>query len=555
MQPPLSDRKAGTTPVAAGVAASADDALLDELVRSRCISVQQAGYGRQVARSLGRTVTDVLNLLRLASDVDVARALSRLHSLPGWWPDAMQVEAPALARVPFAFARQHRVLPLQIDGTTLVVATADPTDAETRQRLRRHVPGPVSWVVSPKGALAAVIEMAYHAAIHPSAQELERELGRLGGDLDGGRLVKLTLADGIERGASDVHFTPSGFALMVSYRIDGVLQLQQVLPAALHARVASAIKVEAGMDIAETRRPQDGSYAATVAGQPFDLRVSAMPTTHGENLVVRILSMRGDVLPLDHTGLWPGQVEQVERLMRSPDGLVLATGPTGCGKTTTLYAGLRMINALERNIMTVEDPVEFHMPMVRQVRLNERAGMTFASAVRGFLRQDPDVMLVGEIRDAETATMAVRAAQTGHLVPASLHTNDAIGAIGRLRDLGIPAYLLSATLRGVIGQRLLRKLCGHCRAPAPSPGETTRYRAMGCDRCGGTGYRSRLAVGEVLVVDEALRALIDQEVGESVLRRHLQQSGFRDMRTWACQLVDHGSTDEAEVERVLGVAA
>lgn len=554
MQPTLNERSATLAAPSSGPAPSADDALLNELVRSGCLSLQQAGYSRRVARSLGRTATDVLSLLRLASDVDVARALSRLHSLPGWWPDATQVESPALARVPFAFARQHRVLPLQIDGTTLVVATADPTDNEAQQRLRRHVPGPVSWVVSPKGALSAVIEMAYHAATHPSAQELERELSRLGGDLDGGRLVKLTLADGIERGASDVHFTPTGFALMVSYRIDGVLQLQHVLPAALHARVASAVKVEAGMDIAETRRPQDGSYAVTVAGQPFDLRVSAMPTTHGENLVVRILSMRGDVLPLDHTGLWPEQVQQIERLMRSPDGLVLATGPTGCGKTTTLYAGLRMINALERNIMTVEDPVEFHMPMVRQVRLNERAGMSFASAVRGFLRQDPDVMLVGEIRDAETATMAVRAAQTGHLVPASLHTNDAIGAISRLRDLGVPAYLLSATLRGVIGQRLLRKLCGYCRAPVASPDGTTRYRAVGCDRCNGTGYRSRLAVGEVLVVDDALRTLIDQEAGESAMRRHLKQTGFRDMRSWAQQLVDHGSTDEAELERVLGAS-
>jgi type IV pilus assembly protein PilB len=528
--------------------APADEALIAQLGEMGRLSAQQADYVRRVARSLNESASHVLRLLRLGTDADIARALGSLHQLPTWWPDATQIDPTALARVPFAFARQHRLLPMALQEGTLQIATTDPSDADALQRLRRHVPGEVQWVVSPRAPLVAAIEMAYHFATHPSAAELQRELTRVGGDLDGGRLVKLALADGVERGASDVHFTPSGFALMVSYRIDGVLQLQHVLPSALHGRVASAIKVEAGMDIAESRRPQDGSYALPLAGQQFDLRVSSMPTTHGENLVVRILSLRGDVLPLDQCGFWPEQVAQVERLMRAPDGLVLATGPTGSGKTTTLYAGLRMINALERNIMTVEDPVEYHVPLVRQVRLNERAGMTFASAVKGFLRQDPDVMLVGEIRDAETATMAVRAAQTGHLVPASLHTNDAVGAIGRLRDLDVPAYLLSSTLRGVIAQRLVRRLCGHCRAPAGG----TRFKAAGCERCNGTGYRSRLAVGEVLVVDDHLRTLIDEQAGEAVIRRSLLNRGFQPMRSWALRLVDAGVTDEAELNRVFG---
>jgi general secretion pathway protein E len=241
-------------------------------------------------------------------------------------------------------------------------------------------------------------------------------------------------------------------------------------------------------------------------------------------------------------------VAQITRLMRAPDGMVLSTGPTGSGKTTTLYAGLRLINALERNIMTIEDPVEYHVPLVRQVRLNEKAGMTFTAAIKGFLRQDPDVVLVGEIRDSETATMAVRASQTGHLVPATLHTNDAVSSISRLRDLGVPAYLLSATLRGVIGQRLVRRLCMACRDPVGSG----RYRAVGCDRCGGTGYRGRLAVGEVLVVDDALRSLIDQQAGEAEMRSSLQARGFVPMRAWAQRLVDVGVTDPEEVDRVFG---
>src|SRR3990167_4809602 len=384
-------------------APAADQALLAQLQTMGRLSHQQADYARRVARSLAEPASQVLRLLRMASDSDIARARPPLHSLSPGWPEAARVDTAALARVPFAFARQHRMLPVRAEGDVLQIAIDNPDDADARQRLRRHVPGEVHWIVSPRAPLSAAIEMAYHFATHPSAAELERELARVGGDLDGGRLVRLALADGVERGASDVHFTPSGFALMISFRIDGVLQLQHVLPAALHVRVASAIKVEAGMDIAESRKPQDGSFALPLAGQQFDLRVSSMPTTHGENLVVRILSLRGDVLPLDQSGFWPEQVAQIERLMRAPDGLVLTTGPTGSGKTTTLHAGLRLINALERNIMTVEDPVEYHVPLVRQVRLNERAGMTFASALKGFLRQDPDVMLVGEIRDAETA--------------------------------------------------------------------------------------------------------------------------------------------------------
>jgi len=525
-----------------------DEKLLQQLAASGLLSSQQIDYTRRIGQSMGFGAPQVLRLLRLASDFDIARALASLHGLTYWLPDPVQVDPDALAQVPFAFARQHRMLPVRSQDGVLHMAVDDPTDLDAQQRLNRHVSGPVSFWVSARGALAAAIEMAYHFASHPSAEELAYELARVGGDLDGGRLVRLALADAVERGASDVHFSPSGFALLLFYRIDGVLHLHHVLPNALHARVASALKVESGMDIAESRRPQDGSFALNVVGQAFDLRVSSMPTTHGENLVVRILSLRGDVLPLDQCGFWPEQVAQISRLMRAPDGLVLSTGPTGSGKTTTLYAGLRLVNALERNIMTIEDPVEYQVPLVRQVRLNEKAGMTFTAAIKGFLRQDPDVVLVGEIRDGDTATMAVRASQTGHLVPATLHTNDALSSISRLRDLGVPAYLLSATLRGVIGQRLVRRLCMACRAPVGGG----RYRAVGCERCNGTGYRGRLAVGEVLVVDDTLRGLIDQLAGEAEMRSSLHARGFVPMRAWAQRLVDVGVTDPAEVNRVFG---
>jgi type II secretory ATPase GspE/PulE/Tfp pilus assembly ATPase PilB-like protein len=534
--------------LASGALSHADENLLLQLSRSGLLSAQQMDYTRRIAKSMAYPAPQVLRLLRMASDFDIARALASLYGLNYWLPDPVQVEPDALAQVPFAFARQHRMLPVRRQGGVLQIAVDDPGDHDAQQRLNRHVSGQVEFLVSARGALASAIEMAYHFASHPSAEELAYELARVGGDLDGGRLMRLALADAVERGASDVHFSPSGFALLLFYRIDGVLHLHHVLPNALHARVASAIKVESGMDIAESRRPQDGSFSLNVVGHAFDLRVSSMPTTHGENLVVRILSLRGDVLPLDQCGFWTEQVAQISSLMRAPDGMVLSTGPTGSGKTTTLYAGLRLVNALERNIMTIEDPVEYHVPLVRQVRLNEKAGMTFTAAIKGFLRQDPDVVLVGEIRDGETATMAVRASQTGHLVPATLHTNDALSSISRLRDLGVPAYLLSATLRGVIGQRLVRRLCMACRAPVGHG----RYRAVGCERCGGTGYRGRLAVGEVLVVDDALRSLIDQQAGEAEMRSSLQARGFVPMRASTQRLVDVGVTDPEEVNRVFG---
>lgn len=519
--------------------------LLAQLCARGCLSAQQASHVEQVRRALRMGAVPALRLLRFVGDLDIAQALAQQHGLPFELPQSAGIDPAVLACVPFTFAQQHRVLPLRRVAGTMLVALDDPGQPELLPRLRRHVAGPVQWVVAPTGALAHAIESAYRFAEHPSADALQRELEQPNAGADGARLVQLAVAAAIELQASDLHITPSGFATLLYMRIDGVLQLRHVLPPALHVKIASSLKVACGMDIAESRRPQDGSYSVDHAGRSYDLRVSTMPTTHGENLVVRVLSMHGDVLPLEACGFRPEQVRAIEGLLRAPSGLVLATGPTGCGKTTTLYAGLRTVNALERNVMTVEDPVEYNVPLIRQVRLNERAGMSFASAVRAFLRQDPDVMLVGEIRDGETASMAVRAAQTGHLVPGTLHTNDAIGAVARLRDLGVEPYLLAASLNGVIAQRLLRRTCAACR-PDGGPAQA------GCPRCHGSGYRGRVAVAEVLVVDADMRTLIEQGAPRAHLRTHALSRGYSELRAEAQRLVQSGTTDAAEVRRVLG---
>ena len=537
--------------------------LLTWLREQKRLSPVQLTHVRKVQLALRLPASEVLLKLHFLGDLDIAEALAGISGCPFQLPDHRAVDAALLGRVPYAFAQRHRVLPLRVSNAGTVVATADPFDERVQSQLSRYLPGDISWEVAPAALLARAIESAYHFAQNPTDLEVERITAMGGAQVDGARLIRSLLGGAIEAGASDVHFSPAEFASLVYYRLDGVLQLRHVLPAAVHPRLVSALKIEASMDIAETRRPLDGSFSFEFLTQSCDLRVSSMPTTHGENMVVRVLAAGGDVLPLGLLGFPLAQQQQIGRLLSAPHGIVLVTGPTGSGKTTTLYAALRSINVLENNVMTVEDPVEYNVPLIRQVAMNEKAGMTFAAAIRGFLRQDPDVMLVGEIRDAETAEMAVRAAQTGHLVPATLHTNDAVGAITRMRDLKVAPYLLSASLNGVVAQRLVRKLCIHCRTAVPrsipqptaSPDATDvgEHQAVGCPRCHDTGYRGRVALGEVLEVDDDLREAINRGASEPELRRVATAQGMVGLAEAGRRLLTSGVSDRTELQRVLGM--
>ena len=524
--------------------------LLDWLRAHQRLSSVQLGHVRKVQVALRLPVSEVLLKLRFLGDLDIAEALAGISGYPLHQADHREADPAMLGLVPYAFAKRHNILPLRQQAALTVVATADPFDERVLSQLSRYLPGEVAWVVAPRGVLARAIESAYHFAQHPSALDVERALAGGADKIDGSRLVRSVIGGAIEAGASDVHFSPADFASLVYYRLDGVLQLRHVLPAAAHSRLVSALKIEGGMDIAETRKPLDGSFSFNFLNQMCDLRVSSMPTTQGENMVVRVLSAGGDVLPLGLLGFNETHQQQIHKLLSAPHGIVLVTGPTGSGKTTTLYAALRGVNVLENNVMTVEDPVEYNVPLIRQVAMNEKAGMTFAAAIRGFLRQDPDVMLVGEIRDTETAEMAVRAAQTGHLVPATLHTNDAVGAVTRMRDLGVASYLLSASLNGVIAQRLLRKLCLHCRAPAV--GSLAEYASVGCARCHDTGYMGRVALGEVLEINDELREAINRGASEPELRKIAIDEGFISLKQSGQRLLQVGITDRSELQRVLG---
>lgn len=528
------------------------DPVAQVLIDLGCVSAQMLVYAQGVQAASRKSLSDTLLELRLVTEAELARAIAQANNLPMLPINFADLHASALGEVPYAFAQKFQVLPLRKADGVLWLATASPNLADIKQRLARFTSLPMRWSVAPRGALARAIESFYHFVQRPIERDIEVliETARGTREFDAERLVQLLITAGVQSRASDIHFVPSSLASMVMFRVDGVLQLRHVLPAKAHPRVVSVIKVDAGMDIAETRKAQDGRINFKMLSQSYDLRVSVVPASLGESVVIRILSADGDVLPLDQLGFTPPQRALIERMLNQPQGIVLSTGPTGAGKTTTLYAALRTLNALERNVMTIEDPVEYVVPLYRQVSVNDKAGYGFANAMRSFLRQDPDVMLVGEIRDAESASMAVRAAQTGHLVPATLHTNSAVSAVVRLRDLGVATFLVSSSLLGVIAQRLMRKLCEQCRKPDTLV--AGRYLAVGCPSCLQSGYFGRIAVGEVLLLSNPMRTAIEAGAGVHEMHAQAVSEGMVDLAASALAVVNAGICDMAEMRRVIG---
>jgi len=553
---------------------------LGELLKDAgVINDEMISYALAVQRVSRERLGDILLRLRFVTDDEVAHTLSDQSGAPYESLDMVNPGREALAQIPSNFAQKFGVLPLGFDGDCLLLATDDPYQIDIAERATRFTSWKLKLVSAPASRLRRAIQRVYYMAEHP----IDEDVARLAGQLQSGReinteaLLDLLLSAAVDARASDIHISPTISASLVSLRLDGVLHLRFTLPASLHGRLVSTCKVRAALDIADTTRPQDGRATFKFIDGSYDLRVSTMPTADGENLVIRVLSGSAELVSLSSLGLSAAQVSTLDRAVNQPHGTLFICGPTGSGKTTTLYALLRRVNAMQRNIMTIEDPVEYRMPLAHQVEVNERAGLTFANSIRSFLRQDPDVILVGEVRDEETAALSMRAAQTGHLVLTSLHANDTVGALIRLRDLGVENYLIASTITGIVAQRLLRKLCTSCREPvenmpllpvaldAPAqaaidleatsgtPG-ATRYRAVGCPRCLGTGYVGRQAVAEVLEIDRELARLIDRGDNPSLLYEAVENRSFSSMRDEAGRLVNEGITDQAEFNRVLGFA-
>ena len=476
----------------------------------------------------------------------------------------MAIVSPA-RYVPYGFARAHQVLVTGVSGDAVEVWICDRTPRQALAELSRTLPLRLVTVRKPEAELGAAISRAYSqqegsAASVVDEVESDLDLSRLLQDIpkiedlleaeDDApiiRMINALLTQASRDGASDIHIEPFETSSLVRFRIDGTLRDVVRPRRELHAALISRVKIMAQLDIAEKRLPQDGRITLRIGGRPMDVRVSTLPTGHGERAVLRLLDKEAGRLDLAKLGMSAGTLAAFDRLAHQPHGIVLVTGPTGSGKTTTLYAALGRLVSTTTNILTVEDPIEYDLDGIGQTQVNARIDMTFAKALRSILRQDPDVVMIGEIRDLETAQIAVQASLTGHLVLATLHTNDAVSAVTRLIDMGIEPFLLSSSLLGVVAQRLVRKLCPQCRQADPVTGG---WRAVGCLACNRTGFQGRTGIYELFVVDDAIRALIHRNAAEGEIRAAALGAGMQTMRDDGRRWIEAGLTSVEEVVRV-----
>ena len=488
----------------------------------------------------------------------------------------LAVDHVAVARVPSSTARRHTVLPIAIEGRYLVVAMTDPADVLAIDDVRQASGMAVQPVVAERPDLLNAIDRFHRADselndITSTVEEEERavEASTFGmadaADEDAPivRFVNLLVSQAVQDRASDIHIEPGERSVRVRFRVDGVLHEMTGAPKGMQQGIISRLKIMSDIDIAERRRPQDGRMSVMHDGRKIDLRVATLPTVWGEKIVMRILDSGGTKLDLADLGLLQHNFEQYEASYRKPYGMILVTGPTGSGKSTTLYTTLHAVSRTEVNVITVEDPVEYRMPGVNQVQVHPKAGLTFAAALRSILRSDPDVVLIGEIRDHETAQIAIEASLTGHLVLSTLHTNDAPSAITRLTEMGIEPFLVGSALDCVVAQRLARRLCDRCKQPDPREthhfqalGFDTStaggvYRAVGCTHCSGTGYRGRIAIHEVMTVSEEIERMTVARESTSEIARVAASQGMRTLRQDAWLKACAGLTSVDEIVRVI----
>ena len=461
-------------------------------------------------------------------------------------------------------ARRYRAVPVYDDGYTLTVAIADPYDFETMDALPHVLDRDVNFVVSTPDAIQLILKSIYGSSEIANAAESE-DTAAADGDAPIIKLVINMLVEAFNHRASDIHIEPLETSVRVRYRVDGKLIEVANHPKKLLPAIIARLKVmSTSMSIAEKRLPQDGRIQIKVAGKDVDLRVSSVPSNHGESIVMRILDKSGLVLGLPELGFFSDDQSTFERLLALPDGIILVTGPTGSGKTTTLYGCLNVINRPDKKIITVEDPVEYEMAGINQVMVKADIGMTFSNALRAMLRQAPNIIMIGEIRDAETANIAINASLTGHLVFSTLHTNDAPSAVARLADIGIKRFLIASAVRAVLAQRLVRKLCPACKAPidlsdkelralrldASRMTDATIFGPVGCEKCRKKGFRGRMGIFEIFEIDDEVRHLISAELSSSQLRKRAREMGMRSMREDGIRKVLAGLTSAQEVIHV-----
>ncbi len=529
--------------------------------------------GRRVAEESDQRLDLVLLQLGLVSERGLAEAYAGLLGLPIAGAERYALEGPLLPeRLGARFLRQARALPVRVADGQIELAVADPLDGFTPAAVQAATGRRVSLLVAVPIELEAAFDRLYpegeadhlgQAGEQPSEDDAER-LKDLASEAPVIRLVNQIIARAVETQASDIHIEPFEDRLRVRYRYDGVLSEAEAPPSRLAAAITSRIKIMARLDIAERRLPQDGRIKLAVRGSEVDFRVSTIPSLYGETVVLRILDRTAVTLDYDKLGLAPAVVSRLDATFALPNGIVLVTGPTGSGKTTTLYTGLLALNSVTRKVVTIEDPIEYQLRGINQIQVKPQIGLDFASLLRSILRQDPDVIMVGEIRDLETAQIAVQASLTGHLVLSTLHTNSASATLTRLRDMGLEDYLLAAVLRGVLAQRLVRRLCAECRTSYEAPDELVRrfeleryaagqpvrlWHAVGCPNCRGTGFRGRQAIAEFLTPDAEIERLIFARAENAEVERAAIAGGMVTMFQAGLQAALAGTTTIEEVVR------
>ena len=533
--------------------------------------VEQA---HEAARIAGTTFEEALIQQGVLTQEQLARAIAERHGFDHLDLAVFKVDMAAANLISSAQAKRYDAIPVAFIGeTTLRLAMADPGNVMAIDEVALVTGHEVRPAVASREDIHALIQKLsrFDEVVHDAIEEVASDVAEvvdLRESADEAPVIKLInsiVAQGVEQGASDIHFAPDGHELRVRFRVDGVLQETTTIPKRMVAGAISRIKIMSDLDIAERRIPQDGRVGLTIDRKHIDLRVVTLPSVHGESIVVRILDQDGNVAhDLDKLGFLEDDKLRFERAIRQPYGAVLVTGPTGSGKSTTLYTGVSMLNSSEKNIITIEDPVEFQLDGITQVQVNPRAGLTFANGLRAMMRADPDIIMVGEIRDRETAQIAVESALTGHMVLSTLHTNDAPTAITRLTEMGIEPFLVSSALDCVVAQRLARTLCKHCKREViltqdvlanngfSSNVDIEAYEPGGCTRCGGSGYKGRLGLYEVMTVTEEMRTLTIERASADQIAEAAVRNGMRRLRDDGLEKVRQGRTSIAEVARVTG---
>jgi type IV pilus assembly protein PilB len=561
------------------------------LIEAELITTSQLEHAIKEQKKSGRLIGAVLTSLGFVGEREMMQVLQRQLALPLVDLTEAAVDEQALQKIREDLAKKYMALPMDIEGRrTLVVAMADPLNAAAIEDLRFSSGMFIRPVLALPSQIAQAIERFYH--LDTSMNEVIRNLVKKADDIvvnqvsddeenakldeqlaevEGRPIIKLlnwVLSRSVEMRASDIHIEPQDKELAIRVRVDGLLQELERLPKWTQSALVSRIKVLSNMDIAEKRLPQDGRLRIEIGDTRAEMRVSTLPITNGEKVVIRIIDQRSTILQLEEIGFAEADLTRVRTFLDRPQGIVLVTGPTGSGKSTLLYAGLRYIQHITKNIVTVEDPVERQVVGINQVQVDEKAKKTFANALRAILRQDPDVVMLGEIRDRETAQIAFRAANTGHLVLSTVHTNDASSAVTRLMDLGLEAFMVASSLLGVINMRLVRMLCTKCREPYQADaatlnrfstgirpeGTVTLYRGRGCPNCNETGYRGRTGIFEVLAADDHVRALVQNGANDMAIRQAALDNGMHTIGEDGLRKVLTGITTLDEVSRVVYLA-